>query len=50
MTRLRKSARREQIILELQHHPHVRTSELAARFGVSTETVRRDVEALSQEG
>lgn len=50
MPRLRKIARREQILLELQHHPHVRTSDLAARFGVSTETVRRDVEALSQEG
>ncbi|MDJ1464691.1 DeoR/GlpR family DNA-binding transcription regulator [Nitratireductor sp. GZWM139] len=50
MARLRKTARREQILLELQHHPHVRTSELATRFGVSTETVRRDVEALSQEG
>ncbi|EKF43039.1 transcriptional regulator [Nitratireductor indicus C115] len=50
MARLRKNDRRDQILLELQHHPHVRTSELAARFGVSTETVRRDVEALSREG
>ncbi len=50
MTRLKKTARREQILVELRHHPHVRTSELAARFGVSTETVRRDVEALSGEG
>ncbi|TWG90663.1 DeoR family transcriptional regulator [Mesorhizobium sp. J18] len=50
MARLRKNDRRDLILLELQHHPHVRTSELAARFGVSTETVRRDVEALSGEG
>lgn len=48
--RLRKRDRQEQILFELQHHPHVRTSELAARFGVSTETVRRDVEALSNKG
>ncbi|WP_048647001.1 DeoR/GlpR family DNA-binding transcription regulator [Nitratireductor soli] len=50
MTRLRKNDRRDRILMELQHHPHVRTSEIAARFGVSTETVRRDVEALSREG
>lgn len=50
MTRLRKKDRRDQIVQELQHHPHVRTSDLAARFGVSTETVRRDVEALSTQG
>jgi DeoR/GlpR family transcriptional regulator of sugar metabolism len=50
MTRLRKSERRDRILLELELHPHVRTSELAGQFGVSTETVRRDVEALSQEG
>ncbi len=48
--RLRKKARREQILLELKLHPHVRVSELAERFGVSTETVRRDFEALSADG
>lgn len=50
MGRLRKRERQEQILVELRHHPHVRTSELAVRFGVSTETVRRDVEALSRRG
>ena len=48
--RLRKSERREQILLELKLHPHVRNSELADRFGVSTETVRRDVDKLSRDG
>ncbi|WP_018698481.1 DeoR/GlpR family DNA-binding transcription regulator [Amorphus coralli] len=50
MPRLGKAARRERILRELERHPHVRISELAANFGVSTETVRRDVEALSSEG
>lgn len=48
--RLRKIERREQILLELKLRPHVRNAELAERFGVSTETVRRDVDALSAEG
>lgn len=48
--RLRKKERREQILLELKLHPHVRVSELADRFGVSSETVRRDFEALSADG
>ena len=48
--RLKKSDRRRQILLELKLHPHVRISELARRFNVSTETVRRDVDALSDDG
>jgi len=48
--RLKKSDRRGQILLELKLHPHVRISELARRFNVSTETVRRDVDALSDDG
>lgn len=48
--RLRKAERRAQILLELKLHPHVRVSELAERFCVSTETVRRDFQALSAEG
>ncbi len=48
--RLRKSERREQILLELRLHPHVRINELADRFRVSGETIRRDFEALSHEG
>lgn len=48
--RLKKSERRRQTLLELKLHPHVRISELAARFNVSTETVRRDFDALAREG
>jgi DeoR/GlpR family transcriptional regulator of sugar metabolism len=48
--RLKKSERRRQILLELKLRPHVRISDLADGFGVSTETVRRDFEALSQDG
>ncbi|WP_373050627.1 DeoR/GlpR family DNA-binding transcription regulator [Thalassovita aquimarina] len=48
--RLRKSERREQILLELRLAPHVRISELAEQFGVTTETIRRDVEDMSREG
>ncbi len=48
--RLRKSQRREQILLELQLRPHVRIAEMAQRFGVSTETVRRDMDKLSRDG
>ncbi len=48
--RFKKSERRRQILLELKLRPHVRISDLAARFNVSTETVRRDFDALSDEG
>lgn len=48
--RFRKSERQEQILLELKFKPHVRVAELAAQFGVTTETIRRDMEALSGEG
>lgn len=48
--RLKKSDRRRQILLELKLRPHVRISELARRFNVSTETVRRDFDALSEDG
>lgn len=47
---LRKPERHEQILMELRLAPHVRVSDLAARFGVTTETVRRDIEYLSKEG
>ena len=49
-TRLRKSERLDRILLELKLRPHVRITELAGRFGVSNETIRRDFEALSEEG
>jgi DeoR family transcriptional regulator, glycerol-3-phosphate regulon repressor len=48
--RLSKGERREQILLELRLKPHVRITELAARFGVTSETIRRDVEDLSRSG
>lgn len=48
--RLKKAERRRQILLELKLRPHVRISELAAKFGVSTETVRRDFDALAEDG
>ena len=49
-SKLRKSERREQILLELKLRPHVRISEIAERFGVSPETIRRDMDKLSKEG
>ncbi|SNT20198.1 DeoR/GlpR family DNA-binding transcription regulator [Tropicimonas sediminicola] len=48
--RLRKAERQKQILLELKLRPHVRISELAQRFNVSTETVRRDFDALAGDG
>lgn len=48
--RFKKKERRRQILLELKLRPHVRISELAERFNVSSETVRRDLDALSGEG
>lgn len=48
--RLKKSERRRQILLELKLRPHVRISELAQRFNVSTETLRRDFDALADDG
>jgi len=49
-SRLKKSERRGQILLELKLRPHVRISDLSKRFGVSTETVRRDFDALADDG
>ena len=48
--RLKKKERRRQILLELKLRPHVRISELSERFNVSTETLRRDFDALADEG
>jgi DeoR/GlpR family transcriptional regulator of sugar metabolism len=48
--RMRKEERRARILLELKLGPHVRAADLADRFGESSETVRRDFEALSAEG
>ncbi len=48
--RFGKLARRERIIAELRANPTVRVAALARAFGVSTETVRRDLDALSDGG
>ncbi len=48
--RRKKADRRRQILLELRLKTHVRVSDLAAQFGVTTETVRRDMDDLSEEG
>lgn len=48
--RLSKPERRDRILLELKLKPHVRIAELAAQFGVTAETIRRDVEDLSRTG
>ncbi len=46
--RIRKSDRRTQILMELRWKPHVRVSELAEQFGVSTETIRRDLQEMNE--
>lgn len=48
--RLDKTQRHERIIAELRSNPTVRISHLAQAFGVSTETVRRDIDDLSSRG
>ncbi|RKT34284.1 DeoR family transcriptional regulator [Roseovarius halotolerans] len=48
--KLNKKTRRERILLELRLRPHLRTSDLAERFGVTSETIRRDVTALEGAG
>ncbi len=45
-----KNARFERVIAELRASPTVRISELAHTFGVSAETVRRDIDELSRRG
>lgn len=47
---MRKSDRRKLILQDLKLRPHVRVSELAKQFDVSTETIRRDMDALSKKG
>jgi DeoR/GlpR family transcriptional regulator of sugar metabolism len=48
--RLGKSERRACILAELRGAPAVRIAELADAFGVSTETIRRDLDALGRSG
>ena len=47
---MKRGERFERIIAALRHSPTVRISELAAGFGVSAETVRRDIDELSRQG
>jgi len=49
-TRLKRSERFDRIIDELRASATVRISRLADEFGVSTETVRRDIDELSRRG
>ncbi len=46
----RKHLRQERIIALLRANPTVRIVELAREFDVSTETVRRDLDELSEIG
>lgn len=48
--KLRKDARRDRILAALRISPHVRIADLAETFEVTTETIRRDLDALSALG
>lgn len=48
--KLSKSSRQERIVTALQAGPTLRVSELAAQLGVSTETIRRDLDELDSRG
>lgn len=48
--RLGKQERQDRILAELQASPAIRILDLAERFAVSTETVRRDLDELSRDG
>ncbi|WP_142846777.1 DeoR/GlpR family DNA-binding transcription regulator [Telmatospirillum sp. J64-1] len=50
LQKLRKEERRSLIMSELRASPLVRISALAEKFGVTTETIRRDLDALSKQG
>src|SRR5690606_4472031 len=44
------TTRRDAILAELHDHGEVAVGHLAARFGVSTSTIRRDLNLLSKQG
>jgi len=48
--RMKKKERQERILAELRARTTVRIAELAADFGVTTETVRRDLDELTSQG
>jgi len=47
---LKKQRRQENILFELQARPSTRLGEFANQFGVSKETIRRDIAELSERG
>lgn len=47
---LSKTQRQAEIVAELHANPMVRISDLAVRFDVTTETIRRDIAALQERG
>jgi DeoR/GlpR family transcriptional regulator of sugar metabolism len=47
---LKKNERQERILAELRARPTVRVSTLADEFGVTTETIRRDMDELTGRG
>lgn len=49
-TLVSRHERQEQILAEMRSGAAVRISDLAARFGTSTETIRRDLDHLSGQG
>lgn len=49
-TQVSRRERQEQILADLRAGAAVRIGDLAARFGTSTETIRRDLDHLSGEG
>jgi DeoR/GlpR family transcriptional regulator of sugar metabolism len=48
--RMRTGQRRREILQRLLNDGHVRASDLSDRFGVNRSTIRRDLEALAQDG
>lgn len=49
-TEISRHERQEQILAEMRAGVAVRIADLATRFGTSTETIRRDLDQLSQKG
>ena len=48
--KLKKTERQARILGELRASPAIRISALAGELGVSTETIRRDLDELNQQG
>src|ERR1700681_2390643 len=48
--KMKKSERQTRILGELRASPAIRISGLAGGFGVATETIRRDLDELNQQG